>query len=81
MKSEKIMNKTRLVLEVIVSETGNRNEVLENVGTNDWKTAVEDFVMDELDADKVVILEAVSDMYSQDENGEYTVYEKTLITI
>lgn len=81
MESEKIMNKTRLVLEVIVSETGNRNEVLENVGTNDWKTAVEDFVMDELDADKVVILEAVSDMYSQDENGEYSVYEKTLITI
>lgn len=75
------MNKTRLVLEVVVSETGNRNEVLENVGTNDWKVAVEDFVMDELDADKVVILEAVSDMYSQDENGEYTVYEKTLITI
>ena len=81
MKPEKIMNKTRLVLEVVVSETGNRNEVLENVGTNDWKVAVEDFVMDELDADKVVILEAVSDMYSQDENGEYTVYEKTLITI
>jgi hypothetical protein len=81
MEQNKIMNKTRLVLEVNVSETGNREEVLENVGTNDWKTAVEDFVMDELDADKVVILEAVSDMYSQDENGEYTVYEKTLVTI
>lgn len=81
MEQNKIMNKTRLVLEVNVSETGNREEVLENVGANDWKTAVEDFVMDELDADKVVILEAVSDMYSQDENGEYTVYEKTLITI
>lgn len=81
MKPEKIMNKTRLVLEVNVSETGNREEVLENVGTNNWKVAVEDFIMDELDADKVVILEAVADMYSQDENGEYTVYEKTLITI
>lgn len=81
MKPEKIMNKTRLVLEVAVSETGNRSEVLENVCTNDWKAAVEDFIMGELDADKVVILEAVSDMYSQDENGEYTVYEKTLITI
>lgn len=35
MKPEKIMNKTRLVLEVAVSETGNRSEVLENVCTND----------------------------------------------
>lgn len=80
MSKEKVMVRNRLVVEIVVEDFGLEEEIFGEVDEKEWEEAVEDYILDELLADKVTLLESQSDIYEKDENGKFTKYVKTLLT-
>lgn len=79
MEPKKIMNRSILVFEVVITEYGNDYDVLD-IDDDAWRELVENEVATELDADKVVMLKANVAMFDKNEDtGEYDIYRETIL--